>query len=279
MASNLRYYLPTDRVTGTPTLETGTARTGYGVTLATDLDPSTPTWITGTSIGYLTNFGAPQRIDTVYILAHNLYNASNLHLQMHSAATGWGAPDGVDMPITIPAPYGDGFTYHIRVDVAAFQPTVGSRTRQWLRIANLSANNVTVAIGEVWMAAIAERQLAAGSLRWPFEQPRQRLTAMATSKHGVDTVYDYGGIERKLIGSIPATDQDVDDIRNLEAVCHYNATPFPITLSPADSKARWAEPMLVKFIESPSAVPYGHTNLTEVRFAVKEMGRGELLAA
>lgn len=275
--ANFCYYRPTDRITtGTWSLGTGTARSGYGITQHYDLDPSTPLWITGTSIGLINDFGAPQRIDTVYLFAHNLVQAANLRVQMHTSSS-WATPD-VDVAVTIPTAYEDGFSYHLRVDIAAAYPSAANRTKRYLRIANLSANTVTVAIGEVWMAAIAERTFTR-QVRWNVEQPRHRMTAKSTSKRGVASVYDYGSIARGLTVEIPTKDADQDDLRSLEAAAHYDALPFPVTLSPADTKARFAEPMLVRCLESTTGTPYGLPNITPVTLRLEELGRGEVLGA
>lgn len=274
---NFKYYRPTDRITtGTWSLGVGTARTGYGLTQHIDLDPSSPLWIAGTSIGLVNNFGAPQRIDTVYIFAHNFTNAANLRLQMHTADS-WATPD-VDVAVTVPTAYADGFSVHLRIDVAAAVAVAASRTKQYLRIANLSANAVTVAIGEVCLFAVAERTLTR-NVAYAFSQPRNRLTSRSTSKRGVATVYDYGAIERSVNATIPATDTDFDDLLALQESTHGDATPFVFTLAPVASKTRWAEPMLVRLSSPISAAAYEHPNLIPVALSLEELGRGEVLGA
>lgn len=273
----LSYYRPTDRVTtGTWSLGVGVARTGYGLTFVNDQDPSSPIWITGTSIGLVNDFGSAQRIDSVFIFAHTFTNAANVRLQMHTANS-WATPD-VDVAVTVPTAYLDGFSAHLRIDVAAAIPLAANRTKRYLRIANLSANAVTVAIGEVCLFATAERTLLR-NVQYGFSQPRHRLTAKSTSKRGVVTVYDYGSIERGLNGGIPAKDLDFDDLLALEASAHGNALPFVMTLAPAASKTRWAEPMLVRLAAPISSAPYDHPSLIPVIFSVEELGCGQMVGA
>lgn len=274
--ANFIYHRPSDRITaGTWSISTGTARTGYPLTALDDADPSAPFWANETTIRIVKDLGSALRVDRVYIFAHNFVNAAGLRLQMHTANS-WGAPD-VNIPITIPTPYEDGFAYHLTVDVATAYPTVGDRTKRYLSIVNTSANTLTCAIGEVWIVA-SNRQLTR-NVRWGMTQPRHRMTAKSTSKRGVASVYDYGTIERSFSAQIPATPSDYNDLRSLEADARGNSLPFPVIISPNDSTARLAEPMYVRFAQSVTEAPLQFTNYVPVTFALEELGRGEIVGA
>ena len=272
----LEYIRSSDRITaGTWSLTTGVERTGYLKESLDDGDPSQPLWITGTSIDLRRNFGAAQRVDVVYIHAHTLANAATLHLMMN-AADAWGAPT-VDITVTIPTPFEDSFTYNLRIDVATAYPTVGDRTKQYLRIVNNVANAVTIAIGEIVMSP-TKRTLAALSLQYGLVQQRQRQVAIQSSKRGVRTVYDYGSIERRLKGTFPAPAADLADLLTLETAAKFNASPFVITLDPASATTRYAEPWLVRLAAPISASPI-NAGQSLVAFEAEELGQGELVGA
>lgn len=274
--ANFRYHRPSDRITaGSWSLSTGTARTGYDVTNLDDGDPSNPFWANETSIRLVRDFGSATQVDNVYLFAHTFANSANLHLQMHTANS-WGAPD-VDIAITIPSPYEDGFTYHLHVDVSAAYPTAANRTKRYLSIVNESANGVTCAIGEVWM--VGSSRTLVRNVSWGFTQPRQRITSNNTSKRGVKTYYDLGSIEGGLGMDVNAVESDFADIRSLEADAKGSFRSFPVVLSPADSVTRRAEPMLVRLVNSVAGAPQGFPSYIPVHLNLEICGQGELLGA
>lgn len=276
MSYPFTYTRPTDRITaGSWTLPTGTARAGYPLANLDDLDPSNPLWLSGTSIALLRSFGVATRVDAVDIYAHTFASGCDLRVQMHTADS-WASPD-VNIAVSIPAPYEDGCTYHLRVNVAAAYSSAASRTKSYLRIVNGSANAVTVAIGEVCMWSQV-RTLSRG-IRYAFVQPRLRLTSGQPSKRGVWTTYDYGTNERPLQVSVPASDTDMDDLRALEASAHGDALPFSVLLAAGATKARFAEPMLVQLTAPISTAPYEHYRLSEMPISLRECGCGELVGA
>lgn len=276
MACDFRYHRPSDRITtGSWSLSTGTARTGYGVTNLENGDPSNPLWITGTSIRAVKDFGSATRVDQVYIFAHTFVNGAALHLQMHTSSS-WATPD-VDITITIPTAYEDGFSYNIAVDVAAAYPTVGNRTKQFLSIANLSANAVTCAMGEVWVVGSSRtlgRHVKAG-----VSKPRQRLTSRNMSKKGVTTRYDRGSIQEGFEFTVDASAQDFADLCSLDADAKGDVRSFPIVLGPGDTVTRDAEPMLVRLTSPIFGSAPEFTTLIPVHFSVEALGRGEVLGA
>lgn len=273
--ASFRYHRPSDRLTGTWSLSTGTARTGYGLTNLDDGDPSNPFWANETSIRIVNDLGSAMRVDDVHIFAHTFVDAADLHLQMHTADS-WGSPD-VDIAIPVPTAYEDGDAYHLHVDLSAAYPSASDRTKRYLSLVNQSANAVTCAIGEIWIASTA--RTFQRNVRWAFQQPRQRMTSRNTSKRGVSTVYDLGSIQQSLICDINATEQDFEDIRSLEADAHSAALAFPVVLSPGDAIARRAEPLLVRLTESVAGSAQGYPSYIPAHLTLEALGSGELVGA
>lgn len=275
MSFPFTYTRYSDRVTsGSWTLATGTARSGYPLTNLDDGDPSAPLWIESTSLSVVRDMGSATRVDAVDIYAHTFATGCDLRVQLHTADS-WGAPDA-SITVSIPTPHADGFTVHLRANFAAAY-SVSGRTKRYLRVANLSANGVSVAIGEVCIWG--ETRTLARGVRHFFLQPRQRLTSGQRSKRGVQTRYDYGSIERALIVEVPASDTDVDDLRALEVDARGDAQPFSVVLASDYTKARFAEPMLVRLTNSVGEAPYGHPTAMPVRLRFEELGCGELVGA
>lgn len=275
MAYPFTYTRPSDRVTGISwTLDIGTARTDYGTANLADGDPSTPLWIESTSLALVGDMGSATLVSAIDIYAHTFDSTCDLRVQMHTSSS-WGSPDATITP-TLVAAHEDGFTYHIRADFAAVY-AAGGRTKRYFRIANLAANGVSVAIGEVCVWSQV-RTLSRG-VKYGFAQSRRRLTSAQASKRGVSTVYDFGSIERTLTVDVPASDTDQDDLRSLEASARGDARPFSVVLAAGASKSRFAEPLYVRLGESVTGTPYGHPTVTPVRLVLPEMGCGELVGA
>lgn len=276
MPTPFTFSRPSDRVTsGSWALATGTARTGYGLTNLDDGDPSTPLWITGSSLSVVRDMGSATRVDAVDIFAHTFASGCDLRVQMHTSDS-WGTPD-VTLTPTIVTPYEDGFTYHIRADIATAYPTVGNRTKRYLRVANLSANSVTVAVGEICIWGLY-RTLTRG-VRYGFQQVRERLTSSQASKRGIQTVYDLGSVARMLHVDIPATDTDFDDLRALEASARGNARAFSVVFNQGHTKARFNEPLYVRLANRVSDAEYARPNVIPTTLMLQELGRGELVGA
>lgn len=275
--ANFQYQRASDRLTtGSWSIPTGTVRTGYGLTNLDDRDPSTPLWITGTSLRIVKDFGAAQRIDEVNIYAHTFVNAANLRFQMHTADS-WGTPD-VDLGITIPTAYLDGFSYNLRVDVATLVPVAANRTKRYVSIANLSANTVTCAIGEMWLSA-TQRSLVRNVRVRGAAQAVEHGATKSMSKRGVSTVYDMGFKHRGFIGTVMATQSDLEDVLVWREDSKSIVSPVVFVLNPGSSRNRHAEPVLVR-VSSPVYAPtYEEPELIPVTLEFEELGRGELLGA
>lgn len=271
-----RYHRPSDRLTGTWSIATGTARTGYGVANVqeTTPDPSNPFWANETTIRIVCDLGSAMQVDHVYIFAHTLTNSAVPKVQLHTANS-WATPDA-SVTLTVPAAYADGFAYHLDADFASAY-SAGGRTKRYLSIVNTVANGVSVAIGEVWI--VGSSRAFTRNVNWGLSQARRRLVSQQTSKRGVSTVYDMGTIERSLTADLLARAQDFIDARDLEADAHGNAKAFPIVLTPSGSDARQAEPMLVRFGAPVAEAAQPFSNAIPLHLVFEELGQGELVGA
>jgi hypothetical protein len=273
--SRFLYTRPSDRITaGTWSFVAGTARSSYPLTNLDDGDPSNPFWANETTVRIVKDFGTPTRVDEVYIFAHTFDAALNVRVQMHTSSS-WGSP-AVDVPLTIPTARLDGRSYHLRADVASAYSVTG-RTKQFLSVANLSANSVTVAIGEIYIVGVT-RSLGR-NVRFGFSIPRNRMISRQPSKLGVSTIYDRGTVEQRLLATIPATEADFTDLQLLEEDGKSGVSPFVVVLAPGSITNRWAEPLLVRQAEPISAAPFDHPSLISVPFSLDVLGCGEVVAA
>lgn len=268
------YHRVSDRLTGTWTSPTGTPRTGYGASNVQSGDPSTPYWVTGTSFRLVCDLGSAKQVDEVYVFGHNLSNSAGLHIQLNASNT-WSGPD-CDVAVTIPTPYEDGFTYNVRASFKTAYPTAGNRTKRYVSLYNASANAATCYIGEVWIATTTR---TFSGVRYGFSQLRTRIASPASSKKGVVTMYDYGSYNRSLSLEFPFTDAEYDDARSLEIDAHGPVYGFPIVLDDGNAKARFAEPMYVRFLSSLTNAPYQFTSQIPAKVELGELGIGSTLGA
>lgn len=272
--SRFLYTRPSDRITaGTWSFVAGTARSSYPLTNLDDGDPSNPFWANETTVRIVKDFGTPTRVDEVYIFAHTFDAALNLRVQMN-ATNAWGSPS-VDVPVTIPTARLDGRSYHLRIDLTGY--SVAARTLRYLSIANLAANSVTVAIGEVYLVGVTRR--LGRNVRFGFTEPRDRIVNRQPSKKGVATRYDTGTVEQRLIATIPATQDDFEDLLDLEEDGRSGVDPFVVVLAPGSVTTRWAEPLMVVQAASISAAPFDHPSVSEVPFVLDVLGCGEVIGA
>ena len=271
------YMRPTDRITAGAWTLTGTARAGYPVTALDDGDPSAPVWITGNSIVLVRNMTAPTLVDGVTIHAHTLVNASVLKVQMHTADS-WATPD-VDITVTIPTAYRDGFSLDLFVNVKALYPVAANRTKQYLRVINTVANPVTVAIGEIAIWGAQRTFSRTFSVNGLVPQDIEHLATKSTSKRGVSTVYDMGTKERRWTGVVMATQADLEDLLAWREDARGIVKPSVFVFQPGYSGARYAEPVFCRFASARVNPSFQWSELIPVTIELEELGRGELLGA
>jgi hypothetical protein len=173
VATGSYYFLPSDIVSGdTPSVETGTAATGYEATYLTDFSDANrqrPAKLTSTTGAWLRDFGAAQRIDAV-MLWHN-YDAALANVKVQgNAANSWGAPT-LSTTVVPPTKLGDGSTVKIFVDLRSVAGYSASGFRYW-RFVNTTANSVNVGLKVMGFSTV--RSFATAKIKAGLKQPKHR---------------------------------------------------------------------------------------------------------
>lgn len=274
----MKYSRYSDLRQPTWSLATGTARTGYPVTALGDLDPSAPHWIEETTIRVVADMGSALEVQAAYLFAHT-FAASTTVLLQGNATNVWTAPT-LSVPITIETPYRDGFTCDAAVDLTHLFSTAGARTFRYWSITNAGdPNDVTVAIGEIWLAA-AVHELTNTDLAHDYGLRFEHIVSESKSKRGVQTVYDMGSRSRSLTGRIRVVTSELDTLMDWDDDQHGKARPMVVILDENGSSQRLREPRLVRFTGVEKiAESMKHDTLYEVSVGFDELGRGELLGA
>src|SRR4051812_22337747 len=127
---NFIYQKPTDNVAdaGVVAVNTGAADATYPASYLTDKNPARPAKLTGTTGSWVWTFAAPQRLDLVALIHHNLTAGLDVKIQ-GNATNVWGAPT-LSQAITIPAYRGD-FPTNPWLDLATAIPLAANRTFQF----------------------------------------------------------------------------------------------------------------------------------------------------
>lgn len=281
--ANLRYHRATDRITPTwsvaTSYSTAAVRTGYGTTQLSDSDPSSPCWVDQNLVQFNGDFTTPTLVSSVYIVGHNYSSSADLRFRMYSSSTLGTTSPQVEIAVTVPTPYGDGFTYDLNVDLTVSYPSSSQRFFRYMSVRNEAVNGATVAIGEI-VAYPSRRTFTRPIKLGTLSQPRARITSSVSSKRGVLTVHDYGSVERSIVATVEANVQDFQDLRALEANAHCGVKPFVVVPVADDTTIlQRAEPMYVR-IASPIAgsVPQ-YDDLVPVRLELRELGKGEVIGA
>ncbi len=208
MATGSYYFLPADLVsdTATPSVETGSAATGYEPAYLIDFSDANrqrPAKLTGTTGAWLLDFGSAQRVDGV-ALWHNFDEAlGNVKIQMN-AANSWGAPT-MSATVVPPAKLGDGSTVKIFQDMRTVSGYSASGFR-YLRVALTTANSVNLGLKVLCFSGIRSltRQVKAG-LRQPKRRPS--ISHDTDFESGAWT-YDLQTGVRQFIGDVTVNATD-----------------------------------------------------------------------
>lgn len=261
------YSRYSDRLEATYSLTTGTARAGYPASAVGSFDPSEICWANETEIALLANLGAALEVQAVFLFNHNFDAGTNVRLQ----AT------GIDVPITIEPAYLNGFACDAWVNLAQVVPSAVTRTKQNWTITNVGdANSRSVYIGEVWFAAVW-RRLGPYTIGHTYKRGTEDISALSTSKRGVQTVYDMGTRARDLTGSV-RTD-DVDTLLDWYDAQQGRVRPMVVVLDQDGATARDREPHLCRFASSRRELAsIQHDALGDIAVAFQELGRGEVVS-
>lgn len=266
--AKLAYTLPTDRVTqlATHTLSTGTPLTGYGLDKLYDLDPSNPLWLSGTSIDLRMQFPSPQRID--WLSLHHTNFTTGLTLMGHTANS-WGAPS-LTQAIAAPTAHEDGFYRHMGLDLAAAVPTAGSRTFEWWRLFNASANGSAIRIGELAIYDLLNRLTR--NIQWQVVRPEEHGVSSVAGKKGVKYVHKRHTRYRKVLAQVPhATDAGYASFLSWRRSAFGMADPFVLVPAGADSD----EPLFVRHMTPGHEPVMEFLDVNALKLEFEELSCGE----
>lgn len=234
MATGSYFFLPTDLVsdTATPTVETGTAATGYEPAYLIDFSDANrqrPAKLTTTTGAWLLDFGSAQRVDFV-VLWHNFDAAlANVKIQMN-ATNSWGGPT-MSATVVPPAKLGDGSTVKIFQDMRTVSgySTGGFR---YLRVALSTANSVNLGLKVLAFSGVRSlaRQVKNGLL-----QPKSRpVISLDTDFERGAWTYDLQVGIRKFLGDVYVDATDRAAIQFWHDACGGRATLTTLVPEPDD---------------------------------------------
>lgn len=262
--ATLPYVLPGNIRELEWTLASGTALDGYGVDKLVDGDPSDHLWIAETTLAAVADQGSALLLAGLVVIHHNFAEGTEVRAQMHSSNT-WGAPD-VTVSVDVPAWLGR-FAPHLFFDFRSYPEA--TRTRQWVRLTNVDANDDAVKVGEI-IPVIAISGLSRGVRALP-SAPQSYGRSLAEGKKGPKYVHDRRTRERRWIGVLGNDAVDRPAFDAWQDASH--GTEYFVAWPENDIER---EPVMARFISSmyDRALVIAGV-LTESPFEIEELSCGE----
>lgn len=225
------------------TLLAGTPLTDYGVANLTDRDPSNPLWVTETTVGLQGDMTTAKRVDVVTLHHHNFPAGTTLRVELNSAAS-W--PGTITVDVDVPAWTADGFAPNIVFDIAAAQPTIGSRTLRYLHFTNVDASTGSIQMGELVVGGVVQ-DISAG-MTVPLLKSSEWGVSFVEGKKGPRYVHDRRTRDRRWSARLFVYAAYFTAFR--EALAASKAMAYPMIVWPVNDRTtepilgRWGGPLL-----------------------------------
>jgi hypothetical protein len=261
---NITYARPSDNVAGSATITASADDAAYPAANLADLIASKPAKLTGTSGNWVFAFSAPQRVDLVALIHHNLTAGLDVKIQ-GNATNAWTSPT-FSQAITIPAYQEDGFPVCPFLDLTGLSGYSTSGFQYWRLLIN-AANAAAVAIGDVVLAAL-KRTLEV-NVSWGATEEEEHPLIEHVTDYGVSTIYDLGTKRRRFAGQTETTDAGLASLRSLYRDARGRARPWLLVPDPSVNEA-W----LVRFQETKQQRALVFLNANQLAFNVEEVSRG-----
>jgi hypothetical protein len=259
------YSRPSDRVTGTCAVESGTVDSQYPPDYLMDGHPEKPAKLTTNDGAWVATLTAATRIDWAVIVHHNFATTATVRLQGHTANS-WASPT-LDVVITIPAAYPDRFPVNVWVDLKTLFPLATNRTFQYWRLA-VSANTAPLFVGE-WLLLATYRDLGIRNISWGSQRALLRPAILHETDLLVRHTYDYGTTVRRVEVDLEPTTATVTEIDQWWRDAQGIVRPFVIVPAKDESDA-W----MVTFGEPEMPYTREKLNYHNMSLAFQELSRG-----
>lgn len=222
---DLIYGLPSGRLAGTVTQETGITNSLYPVSRAVDGDPARATKSTSTGDYALQwDFGTAQPVGFALIPMYGIPAGTVVQFQLNSSAS-W--PGAINVSVTVPAFRGD-------LPRGLFFDTQAEGGESGYRYARLFVPNPgrISAIGDIW---IANALLRTRNLFQGLEEYRDRVVTTTPRNDGGAFKYDRGTDIYEPHSAVVSDDDAVfADYEELFHEVRGVYRPFPVVLRPTD---------------------------------------------
>lgn len=267
--ADVLYSLPADQVADDATIsvETGTAVTGYPATALADGNLAKPAKLAETSGAWLFTFGAAQRVDWVALGPHN-FDAGATVVVQGNASDSWGSPT-LDTTITIPADDADDRAVCAWKDLTGVTGYTTDGFQYW-RIGVTSTNSAALALGEVWLSALA--RTVAGAMghnyKWDFDVAETRRVIEHETEYGVSTVYDLQTRQRTFRADLRVSDSGLAAWATWHRAMKGRVSPTVWIPDTTVNEAWWVRQALGW------SVRRRFTNLNELTFTLEELSHG-----
>ena len=241
----------------------------YAIAQVGTFDPSAYVWIEETTIDLEVDLGAAVRVDGVLVVHANF--AEGVDLRARLSATSGGAADATVTAVT-PAWRGR-WSQNQYLNFAALYPTVGDRTRRYLRFDNTDANGTAVKIGA--LVIVGQVDTIGVGLQINAIPTTQHDAAWVRAKRGPKTMHDPRTRSRRWDGQLTLDNADIAGWEALYDDTYGVIRPF--VLWPENDLAE--EGLLARMTDMAYAPVYAlkHTTLKRkfARFGIEEVEFGE----
>ena len=149
---NVLYGLPSQNVASLATWTATPEDSAYPAANLVDLNPGKPSKLTATSGSWVGDFGATQRVDIVALWHHN-FDAGLTVLWQGNDSDSWGSP-ALSEAFVIPPLPADRYPRCPFLDISPLMQGSPAGYRYY-RLSVPSANSAYLAIGDLWLASVA----------------------------------------------------------------------------------------------------------------------------
>ena len=248
----------------TLSVNTGVEDTDFPKENIVNLLPAKPMKFTGTIGSVVFDFGSAQRIDLVALFNHNLDAGLDVRIQGNATNT-WGAPT-FDATFTIVAATTDGIRVNPWLDLVE-EGGYSAGGFQFWRVAVIGTNSVAVALGEVWLSALARRLIP--NVRWGAIQRDQRRLIRHVLPSSLVATFDLGSRWREFDAQVVRNEVARQEIIDWWRDTRGAARPFLLVPDGLVNDAWFA-----RFVEQNLDFTLRHTNQRAVTLRFEEVPSG-----
>jgi len=259
----IRYGRWSDNVAPNATVAAYPPDAAYPAAWAADRDPARPSKLNAGTGSFVFTFAAPQRVDAVALIHHNLQPGLAVFVQGSNDNFGSTA---FSAALQIPAYRLDGFPVSPWLDLTTLPGYTATGCTEW-QVYVQGTNPVNVAIGEIVL--LSHLRSLDRNPQWGFVDDENHPLIEHATDYGVVTTYEYGTLTRSYAGTIIASDAGADELRALARDVRFRSRGWLFIPDAAVNEA-W----FVRFTSMPQVRTHQMINANPMTFAVEEISRG-----